>query len=302
MDLGSIPYIGESLSLLTAVFWALAVILFKKSGETAHPLGLNLFKSSLALVLLTITALALGIELLPDYPSKIYLTALLSGFVGIGVADTLFFYGLNILGAGRMAIIEASYAPYVILFSYLWLDERLTVGQVVGSLFIVGAVVVASYTTTRKGGPPVPRANILKGIILALVANALIAISLVLIKPILDDLSLLWATIWRLIGGITATWLMILFYPKRKAVFQSLLVGRGYIYMIGATFLGQYISLLAWLGGMKYTMASVASALNETTTIFAFIFAAILLHEPVTKRRLMAMGLAVIGVAFVIFT
>ena len=51
----SIPYIGEILSLLTAVFWAVAVILFKKSGETVHPLGLNLFKNALGFLLILIT-------------------------------------------------------------------------------------------------------------------------------------------------------------------------------------------------------------------------------------------------------
>lgn len=76
-----------------------------------HPLALNLFKSGLAFVLLVLTALVLHEELFPQLPLGVYAWTILSGLIGIGLADTIFFHSLNILGAGRSAIIEASYAP-----------------------------------------------------------------------------------------------------------------------------------------------------------------------------------------------
>ncbi|UCC45647.1 MAG: EamA family transporter, partial [Candidatus Zixiibacteriota bacterium] len=51
MPIALIPYQGETLALTAAIVWAVAVILFKKSGETVHPIGLNLFKDVLAAVL-----------------------------------------------------------------------------------------------------------------------------------------------------------------------------------------------------------------------------------------------------------
>ena len=48
-----------------------------------------------------------------------------SGVVGIAVADTLVFAGLNILGAGRAAVVDCSYAPILVLFSFLLLGETL---------------------------------------------------------------------------------------------------------------------------------------------------------------------------------
>ena len=55
--LGTITYFGEAMALLSAIVWALAVILFKKSGEVVHPVGLNLSKNALAAVLLSIPPL-----------------------------------------------------------------------------------------------------------------------------------------------------------------------------------------------------------------------------------------------------
>jgi len=64
--------------------------------------------------------------------------------------------------------------------------------------------------------------------------------------------------------------------------------------------LGAYLSTILWMGGMKFTKASVAGALNQTANIFIFIFAAIFLKEPITKVRLLAIILA-IGGAFMVF-
>ncbi|MBZ0266267.1 hypothetical protein K8I28_16540, partial [bacterium] len=68
--LESIPYIGEIFALTTAFIWAGAVILFKKSGETVHPLALNLFKNSMAFVMYPITLAAVGKSIL--YQSSSY--------------------------------------------------------------------------------------------------------------------------------------------------------------------------------------------------------------------------------------
>jgi drug/metabolite transporter (DMT)-like permease len=58
--------------------------------------------------------------------------------------------------------------------------------------------------------------------------------------------------------------------------------------------------MLVWLAGMKFTQASIAAALNQTSTIFLFVFASLFLHEPITPRRILAIALAVCGALLVI--
>jgi drug/metabolite transporter (DMT)-like permease len=50
------------------------------------------------------------------------------------------------------------------------------------------------------------------------------------------------------------------------------------------------------MGGFKYTQASVASALNQTASLFTFILAVWILREPVTRRALMGLALGLLGV------
>jgi len=52
---------------------------------------------------------------------------------------------------------------------------------------------------------------------------------------------------------------------------------------------------------MKYTQASTAAALNQTSNVFVFLFAALFLKEKITLLRLAAIFTAVIGVFLVTF-
>jgi len=53
------------------------------------------------------------------------------------------------------------------------------------------------------------------------------------------------------------------------------------------------------MGGMKYTQASVASALNQTSIVFIFILAAVFLKEPVNRFKIIGIFLAFLGVILV---
>jgi drug/metabolite transporter (DMT)-like permease len=52
---------------------------------------------------------------------------------------------------------------------------------------------------------------------------------------------------------------------------------------------------------MKYTQASIAAALNQTANVFIFIFAALLLREPITRRRTLGIVLGFTGAVLVSF-
>jgi len=77
---------GETFALASALGWAWAVILLRRSGETLPPFELNLFKNVLGLVLLIPTILLVNGLALPGYS----LTDLLIIFTsGIGTLSIL---------------------------------------------------------------------------------------------------------------------------------------------------------------------------------------------------------------------
>jgi drug/metabolite transporter (DMT)-like permease len=163
MEMLNLSNYGETLALATAIFWAIAVILFKKSGETVGPLGLNLFKNTLTLLLIPPTMLVFGQTLFRSASLNDYALLILSGVLGIGIADTLFFKSLNLLGAARSAIVDCLYSPVIIALSVIWLGERLTVAQAIGALVIVSAVFAIGR---EKGLVQITRHQLIGGILL----------------------------------------------------------------------------------------------------------------------------------------
>lgn len=295
---GQIPYIGQIFALLTAVVWASAVILFKKSGETVHPIALNFFKSLLGMVLLVPTIFLFGESVRGIFSTNEYLLLLASGALGIGIADTLFFKSLNLLGAGLSAIVDCLYSPFIIGLSVLWLSETLNFIQIAGVVMIISAVLTISKANDKGR---ISRHDLLWGIFWGVMAMGTMAVGIVMIKPLLDRSPLLWLTEVRIIGGWIILGLVLLFHPARRKIASPRLTSRGWIYLISGSFLGAYLSMILWLAGMKFTMASIAAALNQTSNIFIFIFAAIFLKEPITLRRTAGIVLGVAGAFIVTF-
>jgi drug/metabolite transporter (DMT)-like permease len=132
--------LGEALSLACALNWAFVLILFRRVGRSVHPFALNLIKNSVAFALFVPTIVAWHGWRIPDIAPIDYGRLLLSGFLGLAVAETLVFKSLNVLGAGLMAIVECLYSPFVILFSLVWLREKLSSVQ---GLAVLGSAIGA---------------------------------------------------------------------------------------------------------------------------------------------------------------
>jgi drug/metabolite transporter (DMT)-like permease len=294
----SIPYIGEILSVAAAVLWALAIVLFKKSGESVHPLALNTFKNILASLLYLPTLWLAGTSLIQAFTAGEYLLLLLSGAIGIAIGDTLLFKSLNMIGAGPSALVSCLYSPFIIGLSFLWLGEKLTLVQMAGVVLIISAVL---ETTRVQGGRRTDVRTRLFGIGWGIVSLAAMAVGIVMIKPLLDRAPLLWAVEVRLLGGVAALVLFLLLNPARGRIVSTLMIRESRGYTVSSSVIGGYMAMVCWLGGMKLTQASIAAALNQTNTIFVLIFAAIILREPITPGRAVAILLAVGGAMLVTF-
>jgi len=291
-------HLGEFMALSTAVTWAVAVVLFKKSGEIVHPVGLNLFKNVLATLLFLPTMWLWGEALLRPVPIGDYLLVLVSGALGIGIADTLFFKCLNTLGASLTAIIDCLYSPFTIGLSMLWLGESLSTWQLVGAILVVSAVLTVTRGKNSHGGD---RRTILLGVLWGVLSVAAMAVGIVMVKPLLDRSPLLWVTEVRLLGGVAVLLAVLLFHPSRRNIVRSIVSRQRWIYTLSGSFIGAYVSMILWLAGMKYTQVSVAAVLNQTNNVFIFILAALFLREKTTILRVIGIVLGVGGTILVTF-
>jgi drug/metabolite transporter (DMT)-like permease len=139
------------------------------------------------------------------------------------------------------------------------------------------------------------------GILWGVLSQAANAVGVVAVKPILEASPLLWVTQIRLVGGVLALIAILAFHSSRWPIVRSVFSTRGWGYTVSGSFAGAYLAMLLWLGGMKFTQASVASALNQTSTIFVFILAVVFLREKVTVLRVVGIALGFTGALLVTF-
>jgi len=291
---------GEICALLTALVWAGAVVLFKRSGERVSPVALNLFKNAigLSLMLVTLPLFGEGLHSLRECAREDIYILLLSGSIGIALADTVFFHALNLIGVGLVSIVDCTYSAFVILFSWWMLGEELSPWHYAG-----GVLILAAVASTGRMTPPVGRTSgqLVLGVALGASAMAMMAFGIVLAKPVLNDFPLMWAAILRMLAGTLILALVTLASARRATHWRVFRPAGIWKFSVPAAALGAYVSMILWIAGFKYTKAALAGMLNQTSVIFALILASWFLKERFTRRKALAVVLALAGVVLVVW-
>ena len=294
----SFLHTGEFYSVLCSVFWSVAVILLRRSGDHTGPVALNTFKNVLGAVLIAITLTFYGPGWIPVDVSTIdVLTLLMSGAIGIAVADTLFLYSLNHLGAGRSAIVDCLYSPFVVLAAFLVLGEPMGGALLLSVALMTAAIVVGTYQrgTTEGEYQHAGPGELARGILAGVGSMFLMAVGIVLAKPVLNHTDPVWATWIRLIGALIALAPQILSTRYRVDLIAAFRPGAHWRVLLPASFIGTYVAVILWTMGMAYTNTSVASVLNQLSNVWVLFLAWPFLGERLTPRKLVAIGLGVLG-------
>ena len=286
-------FAGEVMALSCAVCWALAVVLFRRIGPV-DPRALNLFKNVLASLLLLATMAVTGQTFATERSTEDWLRLLGSGVVGLTIADTLFFAGLQRVGASVAAVTDCVYSPTVLVLSGLLLGESLRAGLLLGApLVVLGLLLVAwqspeALLRVDRGGV---------GLCLAGVVTT--AAAVVIAKPALNRSDLVEATTVRLLAGAVA---LLVWDGAAGTLKRGLSLLRPqpiWRVAIPATLVGTYLSMLLWLGGIKYTTASWAALLNQMGMVFAMGLAW-LSGEAIPRQRWLGAALALSGVVIIL--
>ena len=293
-------HLGDIFALATAFSWALGVVWFRKSQAYFSAPALNFFKNIIGIICLTLTIWLTGRWDALDLEPEAIALMVVSGALGIGVADTMFFECLERLGASKTAVVECLYSPVVIIFSGIFLEEVFGLSLLVGCGLIVGSIVLVEKGRDDEA-EQTDRKDLVHGLALGVGSIVFMGIAVVLVKPVIERADLLWSTELRLIGGILGGLVYSGWRSEvRRAWLEALRPSPGWKFAIPGAFVGTYLSLIFWLGGFKYGAASSAAALNQTSTVFTVILAALILKEKVTSYQWVAVVLGFSGSLIVV--
>ena len=285
---------GELVALLCALSWSIALILLKDSQRLLSPIALNWLKNVLGTFLMIPTVCFWYKLEFPHISSANMGILVLSGTVGIGVADGLVLMALKSLSASHIAILECLFTPFVMALSYFYLGEILTALQLTGGVCILLAIYIIN-----KGGPREASfgRQMLRPTLLMVSGLLFMALGIVITKPVFLDVPLGWVLLIRMATGAVASSVLLLPAKEKVAdIWQRVRHARGKSRLFWACVMSSYVSIILWMAGYKYNQATIAAVLNQTSTIFTVLLAVAFLGESLNKSKVMAAFLATLGV------
>ena len=145
----------------------------------------------------------------------------------------------------------------------------------------------------------IKRNVLVSGILYGLFAQFLTAFSVLLIKPIMDDHYIVHIAMLRFGIGVLFNIGHFLFIKGIRSFIETIGQGISTPTMVLGAFMGTFLSVIFWLAGFKYTLASRAAIYNQLSTIIITIMAAAFLKDKLTFKSWLAVILAFIGAMIV---
>ena len=288
---------GELAALTAAFLWATSATVYGFLGQKIPPLLLNLYKGivALALIILTFTITS---QTLPSLDTLPVAMLLLSGAIGIGLGDTAYFNALNKLGARRTLLLETLAPPMGAFLALIFLGEQLTAGAWCGILITI--LGVAWVITERTEATVVSSQHPWYGVFWGLLAAITQALGAVLSRFALvtANVSPLWSSFWRLLGGTAIVLLLISLSPRRPDKSLSItwswrLIGVIILVAFGSTYLGIWLQQIS----LKLAPTGVAQTLLATSPLFVLPIA-VVMGEKLSLRAILGALVALAGIAF----
>ncbi|WP_200374263.1 DMT family transporter [Thiocystis violacea] len=290
----TLELIGILAALGSAATWAVGALLLKPFAERLPAMGLAFAKGVFGLILLGMAILALGPESM-SWPT--FWVLFLSGVLGIGVADTLFFKALRELTSHSLVQLMLLGQVATIGMAVLFLGESLVWLQWAGILLVIlGVAVVLTGLGEGDSGRATRR-----GVLYGLASVMAMAFSVVMAKGALDEVDALSATFIRIAGGVASLFVFApLFYLGRGNWLSPLLsdwrvAARFCLIASFVTFGGFFLSLLA----MKLTPLAIANTLLSTEPLFVLLIMALFYGESPSARRLAGSLIGVLGIGII---
>lgn len=284
---------GEFFALGSAFFWALAVILFRRTNNALPPFELNLFKILLGFVLIWPLLLVVEGWQMPDYSASELLAVVLSGLLGIAVADTWYLRALHLMGASRTGIVSSLLSPFVILLSVLFLSEALHGWQLAGFGLVMAGILLVTWQANREAVDP---HEVRLGLMFGISAVFLMAAGVVMIKEVLEQRPFVWTTQLRLGSGVLGMLIYMAVRGRFRQTWNSFRRPLPWTLIIVSSFFGSFVSMIMWLAGYKLIPASEASVLNQTANAWIVALAWLVLGEYIGVRKVAGLVLTTAGV------
>ncbi|HWQ10229.1 MAG TPA: DMT family transporter, partial [Holophaga sp.] len=146
----SIPYLGEVVSLLTAVCWSTNAVFFARAGRRVGSPTVNVARLGIALPTMLVLHLALYGTPFPFHAGAARLGWLAaSGLIGFSLGDALLFEALVLLGPRLAMLIMTLWPVFAAVMAWAFLGQAMTFPKVLAMIVTLGGI---ALVVAENGG------------------------------------------------------------------------------------------------------------------------------------------------------
>ena len=295
-------YIGELISLGTALCWTFTVISFESAGKKVGSLAVNIIRLIFGLTLLTVTLFFTTGFVIPVHETGfVWYMLIISGFIGLVIGDLFLFQAFVDIG-GRISLLIYSTVPIITaVFGFFLFGENPTWYTAIGMTLVLGAVSVAILMKRDKEKKFHP--HMAKGIIFALIGAAAQAIGLVFSKYTIDlDVNAFAATQIRVMAATVGFILYITIRKEWGGVKKAFSNKKAIIFIAIGSVFGPFLGVSSSLLAMRYTQMGIATTISQLNVILIIPFSVFLFKEKVTLIEILASFVAFGGAGLLFLT
>ena len=285
---------GEIAAIASALVWSFGSVYYALAFKSISPVQVAWFKNVIAGSLLGVLSIVFLSGAVP-LTNVGWLT--LSGLVGLGIGDWLYFLAIAHIGVSRTVIISQAVPAFTALLAWPLFGETLSAMQIGGIALVIGGGVLAESRrfTQKRSRNHFDRI----GLIAAIACAALWTISnLALSKGMVDVTPVTGGAIrfgagafffaaWFIKDGNLGSNVKFIF----KASTWKLLAF--------PTFIGAALGMFLNVSAFKWTSPGIAASLCSTVPLFAIPLSAWLLHEKPGKRGWTGAAIVILGALLV---
>jgi len=287
-------YLGEIAGIVTAMCWTATALFFQVASRRIGSLVVNLLRLILAGVFYTIyLRIAHGVWW-PQADAHAWTYLGISALIGYVLGDFFLFKSYEYISSKTSTLIFTIAPPIAAVLSWIMLDERLTMMNVLGMLVVLlGVFIVILF---REDEDQERKTNRRLGIAYAVLGTIGQGVGSVFSKLGMGDMDPFMASQMRVLVGIVGFLLVITAMRRWGRVRDSFKDAKGLVNTSLGAFFGPFLGVGISLFSIQLIPVGIAATLMSTIPIFILAPSAIFLKEKLNFREILGAFVAVGGI------
>ena len=285
--------IGVTLSILTAISWSLAAVLYKVGlkDESSDVILANGVRAVSALLFIFFATMFLGnMNEINKLTSWLLFLVVVNVSIGILLGDCLFFIALRDAGVAIGYPVAYTYSLFVSIFAYLFLQEAVNIWTFISAILVIVGIFLLFFKAEKSQGK-----HMVKGLIAAILAALCWGISIPILKILLLNIEPFFLNLIRLIVLNAIVWLLIL--PKRgKRKEVKNLRKSSLIVLLAGGVLGIGLGALLFLFSISLIGAAKSTIITSSSPLFSTVLGVAILKEKLDKLRILGIAIIIFGI------